>query len=249
MFSRRISARYNRGRVPPFGGLPIGFSLVTSVPCLQWVQGDLGVDVEGGLVTRWADQQSGAWHYTQGSGTQQPIYEATSFGGRPGLLFDGVDDCMNSALALDAASSTPKFIWALISQITWVANHYLFACSPSTRNGIFQGPTTPSLQIQNGITGSFSNGATLGTMARVEAFYNNNTTDFIKAAGVNASGINAFTGAATTSTTIGAQSSAGTVAVNFRIGALGVFAALPTVPERNALSAWAQAYGGPTVGI
>lgn len=71
----------------------------------------------GGLASAWVDQVGG-YSVTQALGGQMPVYSATSFGGRPGLTFDGLDDFL--AIAPAPASipvgEDPCEIWALVDQ-------------------------------------------------------------------------------------------------------------------------------------
>lgn len=85
---------------------PIG---ITGADLLQWVRADLGIAESGGLVSQWSDQGSGAKHYTQGTGANQPAYTAAdaTLLNLPTLTFDGTNDSLQSALQLPAPGTTP----------------------------------------------------------------------------------------------------------------------------------------------
>jgi hypothetical protein len=71
----------------------------------------------GGLVSSWKDIV-GAYNVAQGSGSLKPIYSATSFNGRPGITFDGLDDQLNLAgvPAAFPTGSDPCEMWGLVDQ-------------------------------------------------------------------------------------------------------------------------------------
>lgn len=70
----------------------------------------------GGEVSAWAGVKAGL-NLTQGTGSLQPVWSATSFGGAAGVTFDGTDDTLALTLAgqLPAAGS-PSEMWAVVSQ-------------------------------------------------------------------------------------------------------------------------------------
>lgn len=47
----------------------------------------------GGAVSSWKDAVGG-YDMAQGTGSAQPLYGATSFNNRPGVSFDGINDCL-----------------------------------------------------------------------------------------------------------------------------------------------------------
>lgn len=70
-------------------------------------------------VSSWKDVVAG-YDLTQATGAAQPIWSATSFGGFPGVTFDGTDDCLAStdaallaALPVDLISSE---MWSVVQQ-------------------------------------------------------------------------------------------------------------------------------------
>jgi hypothetical protein len=71
--------------------------------CELWLRADLGITLNGGTVSAWADQ-SGTGdsnkNCTQGTAANQPTYNASDAGynGKPTLSFDGTNDFMVSAV-------------------------------------------------------------------------------------------------------------------------------------------------------
>lgn len=72
---------------------------------------DSGVTVATG-VSAWTDRIVG-YVLTQATGALQPAWSATSFGGRPGITFDGVDDFLNLEAVPFPNGAAPCEIWAL----------------------------------------------------------------------------------------------------------------------------------------
>jgi hypothetical protein len=76
----------------------------------------------GALVSSWKDIVA-AYNAVQAVGSQKPAYSGTSFNGRPGITFDGVDDVVEVAsLSALPSGATPGEIWALTDQTALVAD-------------------------------------------------------------------------------------------------------------------------------
>lgn len=77
------------------------------------------ITTSGSQVTSWLDIKAG-YNMVQGVSAARPLYAADSFGGAPGITFDGTDDEMSCAdAALVAAlpiGSAPGELWALLDQ-------------------------------------------------------------------------------------------------------------------------------------
>lgn len=52
-----------------------------------WLRADLGVTLNVGNVSAWADQSGAGNNFTQGTGANQPLFQASGFGGRPNVKF------------------------------------------------------------------------------------------------------------------------------------------------------------------
>jgi len=67
-------------------------------------------------VAAWTDSKGGAIA-TQDIIDSRPTWSATSFNGRPGIAFDGVDDFLNmTGVGSLPVGTAPSEIWALVSQ-------------------------------------------------------------------------------------------------------------------------------------
>lgn len=88
---------------------------------LAWWDSSYGVSLSGSQVTAWADRKSG-YSVTQGTAAARPLWSATSFGGQPGLTFDGTDDLLNMEGLPFMSGATPGEIWAVVQQDALVAD-------------------------------------------------------------------------------------------------------------------------------
>lgn len=71
--------------------------------------------IAGGAVSSWRDLVAG-YDAAQATGAAQPLWSASSFGGDPGLTFDGSDDCLTLTPSPFPSGATPSEIWVLGSQ-------------------------------------------------------------------------------------------------------------------------------------
>jgi hypothetical protein len=65
--------------------------------CVLWLRADLGVTLNAGNVSAWADQSGLGNDVTQATAADQPLLVASAQNGRPGVRFDGVDDSLDRA--------------------------------------------------------------------------------------------------------------------------------------------------------
>jgi hypothetical protein len=83
---RVTTRRGGRQSRRPSGGPP--FTPASLPGLVAWYRSDLGITLNGSTVSAWADQSGNGHHLTQGTGAQQPTYQASDAGwnGRPSLL-------------------------------------------------------------------------------------------------------------------------------------------------------------------
>lgn len=80
-----------------------------------WVRADLGVTINSGRVTSWADQSGKNRNFGQGSFSKQPVIDPTYMGGKPAVFFDGTTRIVNSNWSLNSiTSSADVFIVAKV---------------------------------------------------------------------------------------------------------------------------------------
>jgi hypothetical protein len=82
---------------------------VTNIPltvagCKLWLRGDLGITLNGGNVSAWADQSGQGNNAVQASAPNQPAFAASAIGGMPGVTF-GPNLSLGGTSNLVAASS------------------------------------------------------------------------------------------------------------------------------------------------
>ncbi len=75
----------------------------------------------GSNVTSWTDLING-YTVSQATSGFKPLWESTSFGGRPGVRFDGTDDYLEMAPSPLPSGSAPYEVWALVTQTALAAD-------------------------------------------------------------------------------------------------------------------------------
>jgi hypothetical protein len=118
----------------------------TSIAGLQaWLKADAGTSTttDGVAVSQWNDQSGNGRNFTQATGSLQPLYKAAIFNGLPVVRFDGVDDFMAVAAALET-SNTSFFIVTSFSKVTAFA---AFFASSGTAANFRQNNLTGQIQI------------------------------------------------------------------------------------------------------
>jgi len=92
----------------------------------------------GSNVSQWSSIK-GATPAVQATDANRPVYSATSFNGRPGLTFDGVNDSLTSTgVGLLPTGASPGEIWVLADQTTLVADTATRFLLAYGANGAFQ---------------------------------------------------------------------------------------------------------------
>ena len=86
-----------------------------------------GITIATG-VSSWLDGVGG-YAAIQGAGSQQPVFSATSFDGRPGVTSDGIDDCLTctdaALLATLPAGAVAGQMWSLIQNNDQISASFL----------------------------------------------------------------------------------------------------------------------------
>lgn len=183
-----------------------------------------------------ADQSGNAKDYSQATASLQPVI-TPGVNGFLGLLFDGVDDFLNSSLVLPAPGVTPGCFFAVGRQVSWAANKFVLANSAAGVNGGYQfrsNGVTPQLQILSSAGGTLSGTLAVGTFGAITGQFGNAASDYIRA-GSGAAATGSAGSAASTGMNIGGRS---TQFSNFEFLAL-VFApgAVPETAVRASVTA------------
>ncbi len=103
-FSRRPRLpQQNRGRIP--SGAAASAPLVPPGAPALWLRADLGITLNVGNVSAWADQSGNALDHSQGTAANQPLYVASWKNSKPGITFDATNDILTRTTGFFAAGS------------------------------------------------------------------------------------------------------------------------------------------------
>lgn len=152
----QFSIYYDGGTTPamvgvtPTAGVPIALTGAGTGLLIAWAAGSsVTNDTWQATCAGLADQSGNAKDYSQAGATQQPVLTVGLLG-KPGLLFDGANDVLNSALALVAPGTTPHYFWAVFRQITWTASDHLIGDAGVAGLQVFQRTASPTMAANNG---------------------------------------------------------------------------------------------------
>lgn len=124
MYVNRMTYSTRRSGAPP--------GILSDGDTVAWFDADESYMTKdgGNLVSQWADRSGNANHLLQvGVDSIKPIWSAA------GLLFDGVDDFMDSSFTL----IQPEFIYIVFKQVTRPGTRYIFDGITSASGGLYQG--------------------------------------------------------------------------------------------------------------
>lgn len=182
-----------------------------------------------------ADQSGNGLNYIQPFAPCQPVITA-GINGKPGLLFKGGSvsttvSCLVSSLNLPAPGTTPWFCWAVLRQVTFNGANFTAFTGNGTPNvgNIWYGSSAGSWGMYNGSSSNFTS-STFGAFGRLEVYYSNSTSDYVKTGPSSVTGVNCGN-ASTTGRQIGGQGSNTSNVVNganIELLALGYVLGLPS---------------------
>jgi hypothetical protein len=160
--------------------------LLTGVtPVAAW-QTDIGLA---------ANRQS----WTDATGNGNTLAEATNpptiggaLNGFSFLSFDGVaQQLTNGAINLPAPGTTPVWIAGVLRQDGYTTGRYIFTSPTAPACSVRQSGTTPALIAANFTAVNSNTGAAVGSWVYFEAYFNNNTTDYLLCGSSFVTGANA----------------------------------------------------------
>lgn len=231
--------------VTPTAATPVALTGVGAGASLTWSAGT-GVtnDAWDATCAGLADLNGiTAANLVQANVTKQGIV-TVGVNGRRGILLDGVDDFYSYQLASIVAPATqPVFFWLAFKQATYAGKGVL-ADPSGAACLVFGTGSTPGLQLYDGSFGPANSGAAIGSLVRLEAYFDGSTGSFLKLGSTQDTPGNCGNAASSINRYIGSQG--GTVQfANIEFYAGGVVTGLPSAAERLALStALAAAYTG-----
>jgi len=143
-----------------------------------------------------ADQSGNAKHYSNVTANQQPVI-TVGLNGKPGLLWDGANDSLTSALVLPQSSVTPFVMFCVVKSVTW-GNLRPILSHAGGGYTLYQRGVSPALQASGSGFGSSSSALAVGTFGAVDLGFTNSASDYIRAgSGAPVTGTSAGTLAAT----------------------------------------------------
>jgi hypothetical protein len=230
------------GSPPP----PITPATIMGANTVAWWRADLGVTIGTG-VSQWSDQSGNGFHLAQGTGANQPTFEAS--GGpnsTPSILFDGSNDrLINAAIDRPAPATTPTIIWMVVSQVTWTNGDRICGFGAAASHmSLTQNPVTPQWRMLNTVLVNTNAALTIGAWGRVEAGFLGTTSDYLK---IIATNVAAGTSAGNTDPAAGfslGTDPVGGLPGNFRISDLAIFDAQPSGAQTTDLDAYVTARYG-----
>lgn len=204
-------------------------------------------------VSGWADQTANAKDYTTSGASVRPIIGDDASGRVvntfPSLSFTAsLNHAMTSSLNLPAAGTTPTFVWmvAMVEGAT-VSARLVSANNAANSMLVMTNNATGQIAQYNATQTNAANGPGLTLWRRIEAFFNNATTDYVKNGADTTTGNNSGNIAVQTGRVIGKQPG-GTMG-DFSILALLYCSGKPNASELAALSAAVTAKYGVVVTV
>lgn len=155
-------------------GAAAGLSITPSVGTL------VNADTWKATCSALADQSGNGLHYAQAVATKQPVITA-GLNGKVGLLFDGVDDFLQSTLV----TAISYKIWAVLRTFAVGAQCTYFGPATAGVSGIVYSSTGSSATNVQQYNGSIANPGTfaLNTPFRLESGFTNTTASYLRLGG------------------------------------------------------------------
>lgn len=167
---------------------PTPLTIITSVSVTQWIRGDLGITLATG-VSAWNDQSGNGHNFAQGTGSQQPAYNAAdaTLNNKPTVTGDGSNDTL-----VNNTISNGSGVWqsGIIKMNSW-GNFKVVWGGPAVgdANDFLSQGVTPQLSMFSGVSVNFSTGLAVGQWGRAEVFWSG-ASSYLKLRSTTVSGGN-----------------------------------------------------------
>lgn len=193
-------------------------------------------------VAEWPDLGPGGFTLT--GEVEQPTWSAT--GGpnsQPSVLFDGVDDVLvtSPGLQLPIPGDTPTFFWGVLRQVTWTAPDRFWGCEFMD---LAQAGGSPDILQLNQDPVNTNAGLPVNAFRRIEVYFSNSTSDYVKAGAVTSTGANSGNTEPAGSFTLGAAAGLSDFG-NIEVCELWIFNVEPSPLQKAQLDAYATSRYGP----
>lgn len=145
---------------------------------LLWVRADIGSPDAG----NWPDQSGNGRDFSQGTALNQPTYTANdaTLNNLPTFTGDGANSFMTATLDRPAPGpGTETTVISVAKQITWTGGAHLYGPGNQTMAAV-QGGASPGIVMRNTTSVLGSNGAPLGSWARLMQQFTGSASDLNK---------------------------------------------------------------------
>jgi hypothetical protein len=139
----------------------------------QYIADDLATIIKDAndFISVWADKLASGRNLLQATGTNQPKWYLID-----GVLFDGIDNFMNSATF---TWNQPEFIYIVFKQVTWTAADTIIDGFDTAHKGtIYQWNATPKFTIYAGTEVLTGKSLTLDTFGIIRILFNGASSTF-----------------------------------------------------------------------
>lgn len=177
-------------------GIPCNpLTFITSVTVTQWIRADQGITQVTG-VSQWNDLSGNGHNFAQGTGSQQPAYNAAdaTLNGRPTVTADGSND----TLVNNTISNGPGAWQSGIIRMNAWGNFKVVWGGPAVgdANDFLSQGSSPQLSMFSGSSVNFSTGLAVGQWGRAEMHWNG-VSSYLKLRSTTVSGGNPGSGSST----------------------------------------------------
>lgn len=230
--------------VTPTAGVPIALTGAGSGLSLTWTAGtSVNNDTWKATCAGLIDQSGNGKDYFQFTASKQPVV-TTGLNGKAALLFDGVDDLLESTCSLPAPGTTPYNGFFLVRRPTTAAGAARMVADGAGEVSaiILDGATQMHLYCNGGF-GPIASGLPTNTWGAVEFLLSNSASDYLQIGSVaRVTGAGAGNGVAPSRSISGAAVPAN---IEFLMGGYVPASGFSSAAFRAAITQWA----GPTVNV
>jgi len=152
-------------------------SIFGAASVLQWVRADLGITLGTG-VSAWADQSGNGKHYTQATGANQPVYNATdaTLNYLPTVEATANGQNLLSSLALPNPTVLPWSV-LIVAKFNTAPGLQVLISSPTDARPFVYSTATGSQLNASGNGGDIANVTSVAAWSRLRVDFSNSPSD------------------------------------------------------------------------